>query len=133
MEQNREPQKNGLDAISPGNESRSEDIVIRRSSNVINSGKISQKQFDVFVADSMTTEYSPSKLFLRKQRRMQERHEPNSQNHLCIDFKQFCHIIRTIARRIYSTMPTEDAEQLMVDEVLHNCLPMYTKWKKFMA
>ena len=71
MEQNREPQKNGLDAISPGNESRSEDIVIRRSSNVINSGKF-QKQFDVFVADSMTTEYFHLNFFLRKQRRMQE-------------------------------------------------------------
>ena len=63
MERNAQLKENDLDANARGDESQNEDLVVRRSSTVISSGEISQKQFDVFVADSMTTDYSPSKLF----------------------------------------------------------------------
>ena len=44
-------------------EENSDDIVVKKSTTVIDNGKMSQKQFDKFVADSMTREYFPAKLF----------------------------------------------------------------------
>ena len=80
----------------------------------------------------MTTDYSPSKLFFEEAKK-NARGTSETPGIIYELIKQFCHIIRTLARRIYSTMPMEDAEQLMIDEVLHNCLPMYTNGEKFMA
>ena len=114
-------------------EENSDDIVVKKSTTVIDNGKMSQKQFDKFVADSMTREYFPAKLFTEKAKQFAKEHHQGGKKRILnnyINYEQFCEIISVIAKRINSSMPLHDALQLLIDENLHTCLPMYTRWRK---
>ena len=88
----------------------------------------SRNLIDKFVADSMTREYFPAKLFTEKAKQFAKEHHQGGKKRILnnyINYEQFCEIISVIAKRINSSMPLHDALQLLFDENLHTSLPMY--------
>jgi len=106
------------------------DIVLKKSTTILEEGRISQKQFDKFVADSITEDFFPTKLFAEEARFFAKEHHQSGAQHNYVDFAKFSHILKVIAKRINPSVPLEIALQLFIDNTLHKCLPMYNRWRK---